>query len=179
MIADISYPDLETRIAILKNKASEKKIELSEQVINYVANTISKNIRELEGALNKLATHQKVYNQAVTPELAKQLLESFAIKLPKTSSPKKIVQTVCDFFDLKEKEIFDVTRKKEVVKPRQVVMFLLRDELKYSFPAIGRMFKGKDHTTAIHAFKKIKKEAESNGDFAQEIELLRKKIYGL
>ncbi|MBU4351182.1 chromosomal replication initiator protein DnaA [Candidatus Parcubacteria bacterium] len=179
MIADISLPDVETRIAILKTKISEKKVEISEEIINYTANTIQKNIRELEGALNRLITHQKIYNKPLTMEVAKSLLSSFAAVSPKISSPKKIVQTVSDFYDLKEKEVFEVTRKKEVVKPRQIVMFLLREELNYSFPAIGRVFRGKDHTTAIHAFKKIKNEINKSDDFAEEINLIKKKLYGL
>ena len=177
MIADISLPDVETRIAILKTKISEKKIDIPEEIINYTANTIQKNIRELEGALNRLITHQKIHNKTLTIEIAKDLLTSFAVAPQKTSSPKKIVQTVSDFYDLKEKEIFEITRKKEVVKPRQIVMFLLRKELNYSFPAIGRIFKGKDHTTAIHAFKKIQQEIESNEDFTEEINLIKKKLY--
>ncbi|MDP3093836.1 MAG: chromosomal replication initiator protein DnaA [bacterium] len=179
MIADISLPDLETRIAILKTKASEKKIEFNEDILNYIASNIQKNIRELEGALNRLATHQKIYGKPLTIEVAKEVLGSFTVNLPRISSPKKIVQTVSDFYDLREKEVFDVTRKKEIVKPRQIIMFFLREELKYSFPAIGRMFKGKDHTTAIHAFKKIKGEIERDEDFLEEISLIRKKLYGL
>ncbi len=176
MIADISLPDIETRIAILKTKVSEKKAEIPEEIINYTANVIQKNIRELEGALNRLITHQKIYNK-LDMETAKKLLNSFAASPLKTSSPKKIVQAVSDFYDLKEKEVFEITRKKEVVRPRQIIMFLLRQELSYSFPAIGRIFKGKDHTTAIHAFKKIREEINSSEDFAEEINLIKKKLY--
>lgn len=179
MIADISLPDVETRIAILKTKVAEKKADISEEIINYTANTIQRNIREMEGALNRLITHQRIYNKPLDAETAKSLLGSFAASPPKTSSPKKIVQAVTNFYDLKEKEVFEVTRKKEVVKPRQIVMFLLREELNYSFPAIGRIFKGKDHTTAIHAFKKIREEINKNEDFAEEINLIKKKLYGL
>lgn len=179
MIADISLPDTETRIAILKAKIFEKKVEIPEEIINYTASTIQKNIRELEGALNRLTTHQKIYNKPLDMETAKGLLSSFAAAPPKSSSPKKIVQAVSDFYDLKEKEVFEVTRKKEVVRPRQIIMFLLREELNYSFPAIGRIFRGKDHTTAIHAFKKIREEIGSNDDFAEEINLIKKKLYGL
>ncbi|MDP2926534.1 MAG: chromosomal replication initiator protein DnaA [bacterium] len=179
LIADISFPDLETRMAILKTKAVEKNIEFSDEIINYVASSIQKNIRELEGALNRLSTHQKIYGQPLTLEIAKELLGSLVAGPPKISSPKKIVQVVSDFYDLREKEVFSITRKKEVVKPRQIIMFLLREELKYSFPAIGRMFQGKDHTTAIHAFKKIKKGVEENEDLAEEISLIKRKLYGL
>jgi len=179
LIADISFPDLETRMAILKTKAVEKNIEFNDEIINYVAASIQKNIRELEGALNRLSTHQKISGQPLTLEIAKELLGSLVAGPPKISSPKKIVQVVSDFYDLREKEVFGITRKKEVVKPRQIIMFLLREELKYSFPAIGRMFQGKDHTTAIHAFKKIKKGVGENEDLAEEISLIKRKLYGL
>ncbi len=179
MTADISFPDLETRIAILKSKSAEKKIDFDEEILNYIASTIQKNIRELEGALNRLSTHQRICGKPLTLEMTKELLSSLIVNPPKISSPKKIVQVVSDFYDLKDKEIFDVTRKKEVVKPRQIVMFLLREELRYSFPAIGRIFKGKDHTTAIHAFKKVKAEIENSEDFLEEVNLIKRKLYGL
>ncbi len=179
LIADISFPDLETRIAILKTKAAEKNIEFNDEIINYLAGNIQKNIRELEGALNRLSTRQRISGQPLTIEATKDLLSNLMAGPLKISSPKKIVQVVSDFYDMREKEIFEVTRKKEVVKPRQIVMFLLREELKYSFPAIGRMFKGKDHTTAIHSFKKIKKGIEESEDLAEEISLIKKRLYGL
>ncbi len=179
MIADISLPDLETRIAILKTKMAEKRLNFSDEVINYLANKIQRNIRELEGALNRLSTHQKVTGKTIDAAMAKSLLDNLFNQPIKISSPKKIVQAVNGFYDLKDKEIFETTRKKEVVKPRQIVMFFLREELKYSFPAIGRMFKGKDHTTAIHAHNKIKKEIETSVDFAEEISLIKRRIYDL
>lgn len=179
LIADISFPDLETRVAILKTKAVEKNIEFNDEIVNHIANSIQKNIRELEGALNRLSTHQKISGKPLTIEAAKKLLDSLVANPPKISSPKKIVQAVSEFYDMKEKDVFDVTRKKEVVKPRQIVMFLLREELKYSFPAIGRMFRGKDHTTAIHAFKKIRDGIGENEDLAEEISLIKRKLYGL
>ncbi|MDP2930080.1 MAG: chromosomal replication initiator protein DnaA, partial [bacterium] len=177
MTADVSFPDLETRIAILKMKLSEKKLDFPDEIINYIAASIQDNIRELEGAINRLSTHQRISSKPLTVELAKGLLENLVTPPAKISSPKKIIQIVSDFYDMKDKDIFDVTRRKEVVKPRQIVMFFLREELKYSFPAIGRIFKGKDHTTAIHAYKKIRQEIATNPDFSEEINLVKRKIY--
>jgi chromosomal replication initiator protein len=179
MIADISYPDFETRIAILKAKMLEKKMDLPDEILNYLAQNIQKNIRELEGVLARLITQQKISGQTLTLETVKGLLKNLVTSPPKISSPKKIVQAVSDFYDLKGKEVFEESRKKEIVKPRQIIMFLLRKELKYSFPAIGRMFRGKDHTTAIHAFRKIEKEAETDESFAEEMNLIREKLYSL
>lgn len=179
MIADIGTPDFETRLAILKTKAAEKNLEIKEEILNIVAQTVSQNIRELEGALNRLVGAQRASLKPLSTEEIKKLLENFVARPPRISSPKKIVQVVSSFYDLREKEVFEETRKKEVVKPRQIIMFFLREELKYSFPAIGRIFRGKDHTTAIHAFKKIKGEIASSEGFSQEIDLIKKKLYDL
>lgn len=178
-IADISLPDLETRLAILKTKAQERKINIPDDVLAFAAGAVQKNIRELEGALNRLMANQKISSKPLTIEAAKSLLSGFAASPPKISSPKKIVRVVSEFYDLKEKEVFEQSRKKEVVKPRQVIMFLLREDLKYSFPAIGRLFKGKDHTTAIHAFKKIQRECLTDENVAEEVSLIRRKLQSL
>lgn len=177
MIADIGYPDLETRIAILKTKALEKKAEFSDEVLNYIASNIQRNIRELEGALNRLIAYQKLNNRPPDLETAKSLLKNLMLTSSKVVSAKKIIQVVAEFYDLKEKEILSSSRKKEIVKPRQIAMYLLREELKGSFPFIGRKFGGKDHTTAIHACGKILGELEKNEVLTEEINLIKQKIY--
>lgn len=177
MIADIGYPDLETRIAILKTKALERKVEFSDEVYNYIASNIQRNIRQLEGALNRLVVYQKLNNQTPDLEITKSLLKNLMISPGKVVSAKKIIQAVAEFYDLKEKEILSSSRKKEIVKPRQIAMFLLREELKSSFPFIGRKFGGKDHTTAIHAYEKISGELEKSEVLAEEINLIKQKIY--
>jgi len=178
MLVDIGIPDTETRIAILKAKCEEKKIELSENVLEYIATNIKNNIRELEGALNRILFFKKLNNKAtIDTETAKKLLSNLISTPKKTTSFKKIIQTVAEFYDLKEKDILLPTRRKEIVKPRQIAMYLLREELNESFPSIGRRFGGKDHTTAIHACLKIKKEIKENNEFMSEINLIRQKLY--
>ncbi len=176
MIADISMPDFETRVAILKTKASEKKVNFSDEILEYIASHIQNNIRELEGALNRLAAYQKLNNQSPNLEVAKTLLKSIIFSPKKVVSPEKIIKVVSSFYDLKEKDILTHSRKKEIVKPRQIAMFLLRKELKSSFPFIGRKFGGKDHTTAIHAYNKISKEMETNENLIEEINLIKEQI---
>jgi chromosomal replication initiator protein len=176
MIADISYPDFETRAAILKVKCQEKKLEFSEEILNYIASNIQKNIRELEGALNRLVAHQKLQDHSLDIETAKSLLKNLITPPPKIATPKQIIQTVASFYDLREKEIISVSRKKEIVRPRQIAMYLLREELKSSFPFIGRKFGGKDHTTAIHAYEKISKEIEKDNNLGDELNLIRQRI---
>ena len=176
MIADISYPDYETRVAILKAKVQERKVDIPDEILNYIAFNIQRNIRELEGALNRIVAFQKLQNNLPDLETAKNLLKNLISAPNKVISPKKIIQVVADFYDIKEREILSISRKKEIVKPRQIAMYLLREELKSSFPFIGRKFGGKDHTTAIHAYEKILKEVEKNENLNDEIGLIRQRI---
>ncbi|MDD2732052.1 MAG: chromosomal replication initiator protein DnaA [Candidatus Pacebacteria bacterium] len=176
MTADISNPDFETRVAILKTKAQEKKVDFPIEVYNYLASSIQKNIRELEGALNRLIAYQKINNKQLDLETIKIILKNVLMSPAKVITPKKIIQTVAEFYDLKEKDILDCSRKKEIVRPRQIAMYLLREELKSSFPFIGRKFQGKDHTTAIHSYKKIAKEIEKDKKLEEEISLIKERV---
>ena len=177
MIGDISYPDYETRIAILKTKAQEKGMDFSDDIFDYIASHIQRNIRDLEGTLNRLIIHQKTTNQVLNLEKTKLLLKNLLFPTKKVVNPKKIIQTVAEFYDLKEKDILSCSRKKEIVEPRQIAMFLLRKELKNSYPFIGRKFGGKDHTTAIHAYEKIAKEITINERLNNEINLIKERIF--
>ena len=179
MIADISLPDFETRIAILKTKLQEKKEKFSDEILEYIAANIQSNIRELEGALNRLIAYQKLNNQAPSLAVAETLLKNVIFSPKKITNPEKIIQAVSVFYNLKERDILTASRKKEIVKPRQVAMFFMRRELKSSFPFIGRKFGGKDHTTAIHAYNKIMREAESSENLMEEINLIKEQIYRL
>lgn len=176
MIADVSLPDYETRLVILKSKLQEKNAELPEEVLDYIATNVKKNIRELEGALNKILIYNKI-NQELGVETVKKLLKGFVFSPFDVANYKKIIETVAKFYNLEEKNLFDPTRRKEIVKPRQIAMFLLRRELKYSFPAIARKFGGKDHTTAIYAYKKIMQENEENNKLTEELNLIKQRIY--
>jgi len=179
MIADIGYPDFETRMAILKTKAQEKKINLPEETLSYIASNIQRNIRELEGALTRLVAHQKLNNHPLDPEATKSLLKKILLSPAKISTPKKIIRAVAQFYDLKEKNLFDSSRKREIVRPRQIAMYLLREDLKSSYPFIGRKMGGKDHTTAIHSYEKILKELETNENLKEEIELIRQLVFSV
>jgi len=177
MIADVSLPDYETRFVILKTKLQEKNMDLPEDVLEYIATNVKKNIRELEGALNRLLIYYKINNNIPSLETSKKLLRGFIFSPFDVANYKKIIETVSKFYNLEEKNLFDPTRRKEIVKPRQIAMFLLRRELKYSFPAIARKFGGKDHTTAIYAYKKILQESEENNKLTEELGLIKQRIY--
>jgi len=177
MIGDIGYPDYETRIAILKTKCQEKGASFSDEVLDYVATNIQRNIRELEGALNRLIAFQKINNQSPNLEASKALLKSLLLSPNKMVNPKKVIDVVAEFYDLKERDLLSTSRKKEIVMPRQIAMFLLRSELKSSYPFIGRRFAGKDHTTAIHACEKIIKQIGIDENLSNEISLIKQRIY--
>ena len=123
-----------------------------------------------------MIAYQKLQNQIPDIEVAKSLLKNLIAPPPKIATPRQIIQTVASFYDLREKEILSVSRKKEIVRPRQIAMYLFREELKSSLPFIGRRFGGKDHTTAIHAYEKISKEVEKNNNLSDEINLIKQRV---
>jgi len=176
MIADIGLPDYETRLAILKTKASQKEIDFSEKILSFIALNIQTNIRELEGALNRLSAYQKINNKVLDLEIAKSLLKKI-IKAPsKILTPSQLIGLVAEFYDLKESDLLAASRKKEIVRPRQIAMYLLREELKNSYPMIGRKLGGKDHTTVIYGCEKISAELLKNENLNEEIRLIKQRI---
>jgi len=177
MIADIGMPDFESRSAILKQKIQDKKTLLDDLVLEYLANNIQKNVRELEGALNRLIAWQELNSQEVNLELAKNLLRKTIHPKNRRADFQKIIKIVAEFYSLNRKDLFLNSRKKEIVKPRQIAMYFLRNELSSSYPSIGKKFGGKDHTTAIYACEKISQEIKKDEQLAEEIEIMREKIY--
>lgn len=178
MIADISQPDLETRIAILEAKLTEKKYELNKEITAYIAKTVQTNIRELEGALNRVIAHHQFTGNKPTLTTAQSLLSTVSSSAQmKSITPKQIINIVAAFYDLTSDDLAGKSRRKELVTPRQISMYIMRQELKTSYPTIGYELGKRDHTTAMHAFGKISKEVESNERMQQEIEMIKQKIY--
>lgn len=176
MIADISLPEFETRMAILKTKCQERGLILNEEILDYIASNIKRNIRELEGSLNILAAHRRLNSGSLDLEACKELLKNLTSSQNKIINAKKIINSVADFYDLGLKEICSKSRKREIVRPRQIAMYLLREELDASYPFIGRKLGGKDHTTAIHAYEKINKLLKKDNGLSEEIELIKQKV---
>jgi len=178
MIADITKPDLETRIAILEKKANEKNFEVSRDVLEFIAQNINQNIRELEGALNRLIAYCELEEIIPNVSNTKRILgDLIKPKRKKGINIKNILQAVAEFYDLDYDSITKRSRRKDIVKPRQIAMYLMRSELRASYPSIGIQFGGRDHTTAIHAYEKISSEIESDEQLEQDINLIRKKIF--
>jgi chromosomal replication initiator protein len=172
MIVDISEPDYESRLAILRVKIKDLQIDLNEEVVDYIASAIQGNIRELEGSLNTIICHYQLKNKPLTISEVKNLLKN-SIKPKKNVAIKDVVKIVSDFYNLEEASIYEKTRRKEIVKARQVVMFLLREDFNVSYPLIGQKLGGKDHTTVIHSYLKIKADIKNEPQLLQELEQIR------
>jgi len=172
MIVDVSEPEYESRLAILKVKLQELNIDLSPEVVEYVAEAIQGNIRELEGSLNTIVCQYRLKNKALSVSEVKNLLKN-NIRPKKNVSIKDVVKAVSDYYSLEENSIYEKTRRKEIVKVRQVVMYLLREDFNVSYPLIGQKLGGKDHTTVIHSYLKIKEDLKNDPHLIQELEQIR------
>lgn len=177
MLVDIGYPDYETRVAILKTKLKNKNVSLSDEVLVYIANSVQKNIRELEGALNLIIASSKLYGNEISLEQVKKIITHITHKSQKPINYKKILSVVSSFYEIPESDLIGKNRKGQVVLPRQIAMFLIRTETKSSYPFIGDKFGGKDHTTVIHAYKKIEEEIKNNPNTEEEINFIKKQLY--
>ncbi len=177
MVTDIKTPDFETRCAILKTKCIQKNLDLSDKIINYIAENVNSNIRELEGALNKISTHYELYNQEISLDITTEILENYTNRKNKNIEPEKIFKIVADFFSIDQEELLGKKRNKELVHPRQLSMYLLRHEIGYSYPQIGKALKGKDHTTIMYGVKKIAKDLKKNDNLQREITLIKERLY--
>ena len=177
MIADVGMPDFETRFAILKLKCNEKNMTIDDDILSYIATHIQKNVRELEGALNRVIAFAQIYNKIPEIKEVKNILNAY-INIPyRKTSHQAILKAVSEFYNISMNDLLKRSRKKEIVMPRQISMFLLREEVKLSFPEIGQKLGGRDHSTVIHACEKIKQEELSNESLKQELTLIKERVY--
>lgn len=177
MMADISKPDLETRLAIIKKKLLERQFNLPNEIVLYLAENIYHNIRELEGAMNKIiVTHQLRNTMPSLEEVIEQTRDIVSSYTQKELSPQMVIKTVADFYNVKEDDISGRSRKKKLIKPRQVSMFLLRKTMGLSFPEIGQAVGGRDHSTAIYAIEKVEKELEFSPLLQDNLKFIKEKL---
>jgi chromosomal replication initiator protein len=172
MIVDIPPPDRESRSAILKAKAKWHNCELRDDVVDYLASSIEGNIRELEGALNAIICHSQLKEKELDLAEVKNLVKN-SVRSRKNISAKDLIKVIADFYNIDEKSIYEKTRKKEVVKPRQLIMYILREDFSISYPEIGQKLGGRDHTTVIHSCDKIRNDLKVNNSLMQELNELR------
>lgn len=179
LIADIQAPDLETRIAILRKKAQMENLNVSNDVMVFIADKIASNIRELEGALNRVIAYASLTESEVSVDLATEALKDIlSVNKAKIINCNVIMETVARYFDIKPEEFKSKKRNREVSYPRQIAMYLCRDLTDMSLPKIGEEFGGRDHTTVIHACEKISEETGSNAETRRTVEELKRNILG-
>lgn len=177
MIVDVAIPEFETRVAILKSKCIQKNFVLDDDIVYVIAERIKSNVRELEGALNKIVARVQLLGTKVTPELVDKLIEGGQIHSQRIVSTDTILNTVAEHFHIKKEDILSKSRKKDIAVPRQITMYLIREELKLTFPNIGESLGGKDHSTVMHAWNKIKKDLVANYTLEQDITMIKNKLY--
>jgi chromosomal replication initiator protein len=177
MSIDIQMPDFETRCAILETKASLSGVELSRETVEYLANNIKTNIRELEGALNQLLAYAEMRGVAPDVATAEGLIGNVRHSRPQHVTPKQIIDKTARHFQIETKEICSPKRDKHIVVPRQIAMYLLRSELHLSFPKIAGELGRKDHTTAIHSVEKIEKAIKLDILIREQVSEIREKLY--
>jgi chromosomal replication initiator protein len=172
MIVDIPTPDIESRVAILRAKAAQHNLMLQDDVVEHLATTIEGNIRELEGALNTILCQSQLLGRSLTIEEVRSIIKNSS-RPRKTLAVTDVVEKVARFYDVDIESIYEKTRRKEVVKPRQVIMYILREDFQISYPAIGKKLGGRDHTTVIHSCDKIKHDLKTDGELEEEITQIR------
>ncbi|HAL49883.1 MAG: chromosomal replication initiator protein DnaA [Candidatus Uhrbacteria bacterium GW2011_GWD2_41_121] len=178
MLVDVGAPDLETRIAILQIKCQSRGVDLTRDILHYIASHIASNVRELEGALNKIIAYHQFKNIDPSLETVIPIIDGFDLNtIKKTVSPKHIIQTVAEYFDIEIGDILGKSREKRLAFPRQIIMFLLREEMKISYPSIGQELGGRDHTTAMHAYTKISGNLKEDEQLKRDMDLIKQKMY--
>jgi chromosomal replication initiator protein len=177
LVAHIEIPDLETRVAILQNKAQSKNVNIPEEVAFFIAERIYSNIRQLEGAINRLSAYSRLLNTEVTKDIAESLLkEMLDFKPLKTISIESILKSVASVFEIKISDIKGDSRLKNIAQARQVAMFLAKELIEDSLQKIAQSFGGKTHSTLIHAWKKISNEVQKNLTLSRQVEIIKKSI---
>jgi chromosomal replication initiator protein len=181
MMVDISSPDLETRVAILESKCDDKNFALNREILSYVASVVQSNVRELEGALNKIIAYHQFKNIAPTLESVREIITSFnaAANSKKNLTPKNLLDTVASYYDININDLLGKCREKRLAFPRQIIMYLMREELRSSYPTIGRTMGGRDHTTAIHAYTKITNDLQEDEKLKHDLSLIKQRLYSL
>lgn len=172
MIVDIGIPSIESRLAIIQSKTKEYRDKIPLDVLEFIAESIQGNIRELEGVMTSVLSFIQIKQQAIGLNDVKNLLKN-SVRAKKSISIPDIVKTVASYYQIPDIYIYNKTRRKDVVKPRQIVMYILREDFDISYPMIGERLGGRDHTTVIHSYEKIKGLLKENGQLSKELDDIR------
>ncbi|EKE13838.1 MAG: Chromosomal replication initiator protein DnaA, partial [uncultured bacterium] len=165
MVADVGKPDIETKIAILERKAIEKGCPLDQEMLTYIADHVQNNIRELEGALIKVIASHQFKGLTPTIKSVKEILSDYVSNIQtKSITPKDVIEAAAKFYNTTYKDLIGKSRKKELVWPRQIAIYIIRKDIGTSYPGIGNELGGRDHTTAMHSYNKIHREVTELGN---------------
>jgi len=173
MIADISFPDYETRMAIIKVKLQERNEVFDDPIVSIVAKKIQRNIRELEGILNKLIFYRNQHREGFSAEQVESIVNDILTQSAVNVSPTQVIKAVSTFYEISPNDLIGRGRKKEIVEPRQVAIYLLREILNMSYPYIAEKMGKRDHTTAIYAYEKINLSLSKDQGLNQKISLIK------
>lgn len=176
LIADIQAPEMETRVAIVKQKAEANGLQLPNEVAHYLATLMKSNVRELEGSLIRLGAFASLNSQPISLELAREVLKNLQLDKNRFLSIDQVQEVVSRYFNINTVELKSSRKNKNLAYPRQIAMFLCRKVLKCSFPDIGSKFGGKDHSTVIHAVRKIEKNIKHDEQLRADVEQLEKNL---
>ena len=177
LMADIGIPDYETRMAILRKKAESDNFDIDDEILNYIANNIKSNVRELEGALNKLLAYHNLCNETITMEIAQKELQNIITPdKPREITPQLIIEVVTEHFNISMDQMISRSRSSDIARPRQIAMYLCKTMTDSSLDVIGSFLGGRDHSTIIHGIKKIGDEYEVNDNTKTLIDTIKKKI---
>jgi chromosomal replication initiator protein len=172
MIVDITIPEYESRVAIIHHKFRSSGFVMNEEHISFIASSLDCSVREMEGILNSIICQSRLKNKELgLPEL-KTLIKNNVLP-KKTASVKDVIRIVSEFYNIDEADLFEKTRRKEVVKPRQIAMYILREDFNISYPTIGEKFGGRDHTTVIHSCDKVKNDIKQSTVLTEELAQIR------
>jgi len=177
LIVDIQSPDYETRMAILQTKAEKLAIEVPNDLLSYIATNIESNIRELEGALNRVIAMSQLTNLPLDKNVAEKALVDLLPNRPEICA-EDIVKTVGVFYNVTPEELRSSRRTRRIAHPRQIVMYLMREETDASLPQIGAELGGRDHTTVLYGYERVRARIEQDNQFKRELMLLKGKLYG-
>lgn len=177
MMVDVVKPEFEARLTIIQKKLEQSGITLHPKTIEYIANAVCDSIREIEGVLNSVVIQTQLKKRDLLPAEVKHIIKN-NLKPQRSISITDVITTVSTFYNIEEHRLYEKTRRREVVKPRQIAMYILREDFSVSYPYIGQKLGGRDHTTVIHAYEKIKRELGEDELLVNEIEQIKSMLYG-
>ena len=178
LVADIHATTYELRLAILESKAEQIQIDAPQKVLEFLAHKITANVRELEGALNRVAAHTQLIGRELTLETTQEVLHDLLRANDRRVTIEEIQKRVAEHFNIRVSDMHSARRARSVARPRQVAMYLAKQLTSRSLPEIGRKFGGRDHTTVMHAVKKVDELRDHDSTFAEDVELLRRMLEG-